>query len=174
METMKEQTKMVNLKGLIKSAEDLARQMLLHKNKHKRVKQLTPMFHLVSPDANRQDLIIGCEWANANEKYMAIAAVKEKAHEIGAVAAMFITEAWMAKYDKDHTRGINDPPSENPNRIEIVIAIAIDNDGHQESATWQIVRDKPGGSITALVEECLETTAFQANIIDGLLPPKKS
>lgn len=168
---------MIDLKKLIKSGEDLARNMLLNKNKRKRVKQLVPMFHLVAPEGGGRDIIIGCEWSNTDEKYYAIEMVKEKAHKMGAVAAMFITEAWMVVYDKAHPIGERiDPPSQDPRRIEAVMAIALDNEGNQEASRLLITRDKPGGIITALVADNTlnDNATYQFNIIDGLLPPKNS
>lgn len=159
---------MTDLKELLKHGEKLSRRMLLVEG----VEQLVPMFHLVAPEGG-EDQVVGCSWRDPDEKYEQVARMKQLAHKMGAVAALFITEAWMSVQKPNVDLRFIDPPSQQPNREEVVMIIAIDNEGNQETANLTIVRDKPAGTIIALKQNKEAQGVYQANIIDGLLPPKK-
>jgi len=156
---------MVDLKELIKGGEKLAKkQLLVHQ-----VSELIPMFHLVSPDGDN-DVIVGCPWRNSDEKQIIVSQVKDKSHEMGAIAVMFIAEAWMASIPEGTNLAYVDPPSQQPNRIEVVMLAALDNKGNKEVSQLKIIRDRPGGEITALEKLKSDVGEYQLNLLEGLLP----
>jgi hypothetical protein len=159
---------MTILKQLIANAEKMAHLSLIE---HKQ-EELMTMFHLVSPD-NKGDIVIGTPWGNEREKLASVAEVKRRAHEMGAVAAMFCGEVWLHEVPAGVDITKLDPPSQQPNRIEAVLAIAIDNDGNMESGQWNIIRNRSDGAIIALVEHKTGIHNFAGRILDGMLPPKK-
>ena len=162
---------MTILKSLIKSAGDLAHSVLIE---HKQDELMT-MFHLVAPDDGGKDLVIGTPWKNEREKLMLIAQVKKASHEMGAVAAMFVGEVWLSEYPPDADITMMDPPSQQPNRIEAVFAVAIDNEGNTETGQWNMIRSRPGGPLIGLVETKTFKNKgnFGGRILNGLVLPKK-
>ena len=162
---------MTILKSLIKSAGDLAHKILIE---HKQDELMT-MFHLVAPGEGK-DVVIGTPWKNEREKLQLVAEVKRVSHEMGAVAAMFVGEVWLAEYKTGVDITMMDPTSQQPNRVEAVFAIAIDNEGNTVVGQWNMMRARPGGPVIKLVEANQDTFGsggFGGRIIDGLVLPKK-
>jgi hypothetical protein len=91
-----------------------------------------------------------------HDKEATIIEVKRRAREMGAVAVMSISEAWMSRVVAPTPWHLNrrlptmPPPSEDPQRREIVVIAATDGE-RSVAKLLQIVRDKPGGRIMSLV-----------------------
>lgn len=88
--------------------------------------ELQPYYFLVG--GGPEDAIVPCEWRNDREKDAIVAFVTETARGLGAIASLLVGEAWMA-----HEAGITaeqiarlDPPSQRPNRVEVVWMVAQD------------------------------------------------
>jgi hypothetical protein len=163
---------MTDLENLLKHAGAVARAQLIAEGHP----EFTGMFHLVAPEGGT-DAVIICPWRDGEEKLLTIAKVKEIAHGMDAVAAMFAGEVWMVKRAAPtpwHAKRIfenEDPPSQQPDRVEAVFAVA--TDGRRTVAnTWRIVRNRPGGPVIALLEQPEMAGNFSGRIIDGLLPAK--
>ncbi len=179
--TEKPDTDKTELKGkeLLKEMVDLggkhARRILITEG----AKQLTPVFHLVAADGAHQ--IVAAIWTNDDEKDAVLGQVRQIAHQMNAVAVMMINEAWMASYDKPLTswhadrQGPYVRPSERPDRKEVVIASALDNEDNNVTQTWQIVRSRPGGPIIALMnayDSEKENMGFKPYILERILPKR--
>jgi hypothetical protein len=156
----------MNLHRMLTLMERHAHRVLLKKHEP----SLTPMYHIIP--AVGQHLIIGCNWKDTDEKLIALEFIKQKAIECHATQIGFISEVWMVKYDNPSPDLLVDPPSESPNRVECVLAVA--TDGFETmSKSWRIIRDKPGGKIVKLSLEDIPTNINMAGrMIDGLLPPR--
>jgi hypothetical protein len=175
-----------DLDQLVKAGERHANRVLLKE----RQPILIPLYHLIT--ASNEDVRIPCNWRGDQEKETMIAVVKATSHIIKAVAMLFITEAWLAKETHKHKQPLNTswhrqraieearkealrksnqtPPSQRPDRIEVVHIIA--NNGRQTKAkALQMIRDKPGGKLIALVEiiEASNDIDYSGRIIDGII-----
>jgi hypothetical protein len=141
---------------------------------------LVPMFVLANPEGAL--IVISTPWQDDVEKYVAVAAVKQHSHQIGAVMGSFVAEGWMVHvYPKQPTswhvdRALHDalPVREQPGRIEIVEAHATDGK-RVVSRIWQQVRDKPGGKRVQLVllheddSDIDDGSAVKSHLLDGLI-----
>lgn len=158
----------IDLKRLVRLAGEHAHRVLLEEGKG--LGQLMPTFYLIVPPPGR-DVNVGAPWASTEEKIAALAEVKRLSHEIGAIGASFVSEVWLRSVPKPWHAARTDlttPPSESPDRIEAVFAIATDG-VRTEVGWWQIVRDRPGGRIISLVEEKEVKGEFSGRILDGLV-----
>jgi hypothetical protein len=163
-----------DLKALIEGARKQAHRVLIEK----RQDQLIPFYHLIVPGEGR-DVVIATPCRNEDERVASIAAVAATANMVGAVAALFLSEGWMSVHDMPltpwHANRLlanHPPPSEDPKRKEVVFALA--SDGEQtECARWQIVRDKPGGRIIALVEDDISNNTIESRLMDGIIPKRR-
>lgn len=127
---------------------------------------LMPMYVLVNE--KRESTVIACPWRNNEEKAAAVVEVKGQAARLKATALSFLSEVWMTT-TAEAPDALRVAPSEHPKRREYVIACATDGKT-TEMRRWQIVRDRPGGSIIALVEETMEPGMFQSRLLDDILP----
>lgn len=66
--------------------------------------------------------------------------------DFNLVAGMATSEAWAVKSDKDEELP-ELPPSEHPDRIEVVVAAGMTIDGRTNWANWEIVRGKKGAKL---------------------------
>jgi hypothetical protein len=153
----------MNLDALLDLLGKQAHLMLLEQG----APQLVPLYHICAP---KGDLIIGCPWGNADEKAAALAYIKKTARKHKAQAVGFICEAWVSKYDAGTDLDNVPAPSQDPKRVEAVFALA--TDGNQiKSLSWQIVRDREGGTIIALSpDKQMDGCMFAGQMIDGILP----
>lgn len=136
-------------------------------------KELMPMYHLCP--AEGPDLVIGTPWRDEQEKLFTLQVIRAKARELKATALGFVGEVWMTKYEGAAARNIdvnNVPrPSQHPNRIECVMAMV--TDGHEtKTRSWEIVRDRPGGTIIHLQQQDYEPGMISGRMVDDLLPKK--
>ncbi len=156
-------TKILPVPELLRLAGDHARHILLER----RERQLMPSYVLIGADGLGH--VVGTGWRNDDEKIAAIAQVRDLAREYRAVALSFVTEAWVT--DTLHQPdALTMRPSEHPQRHEVVHAFATDKN-HTQMAQWQIVRDRPGGNIIALVEDKIpDGVTVRNRLIDGILP----
>lgn len=148
------------LRNLVEASKAFAERSLVRD----RAKELAPMFHLIAPEgSDKTDAVVVTPWDGDIQKQLAVLEVKKISHEMNAQACVFMTEAWVVKKDAVpntpwHIRRAkaelrNLIPSQSPDRIECVVIFAIDAGGDHASTMLQIVRDKPGGRIVALVED---------------------
>ena len=165
----------LTLDQLVDSGVAHARHILLKK----RAKQLEAFYTLITED--NEMILLPCTFQNDFEKDVTVATVKATALLTHAVMALYVNEGWMVKLPPPlspwHAKRQmeNLPiPSESPDRIEIVQALATDGTT-VKSRCLQMVRDKPGGKLIALVPMAQpdEGTKYQGRMIDGLLPPRK-
>jgi len=86
--------------------------------------------------------IAGTPWANRHERELAKVYIARIFEERQVVAYSFLSEAWKAEAPKDWVPGQALPvlPADNPDRIEVVIAMASDGKNEQWK-TWKIKRD---------------------------------
>jgi hypothetical protein len=152
-----------NLDDLVRRSGEFARDILIDEGR----KQLSATFLLFGADDRLH--VVPCFWENEIQKQLMIAKIREIARTVGAVALSFMSEAWLStqpnKAGFDRT-----PPSEDPNRREIVFAVAA-NKEHRIVRHWQIIRNRPGGRIISLVEDPIPSgMTFAGRMIDGILP----
>lgn len=157
-----------DLAQLVRLAGEYAETVLIGERR----KELIATYLLFSPPAGGGDTlgvvdVIPCAWHNEIEKQAMLLMVKKVARESGAVALSFVSEAWLAARPIDKPQ-LDLPPSEDPQRREIVIAVATDGKT-KASRQWQIVRDKPGGRILSLVDSG-DMPDFEGRVLDGILP----
>lgn len=159
----------VDLEALVETGHDYARKTLLNK----RGAELTATYLLLRPEGEGGlgiDVMV-CPWQDEAEKIVILELVKARCHANGVTALCFVCEAWVVSYSADeYRRGGSDPPSQRPDRKEIVLCIATDGT-RKKVGRWAIRRDKPGGPVRALLsEEIGEEDSFGGRIIDGMLP----
>lgn len=158
-----------DLESLVQIGGDHAKQVLIGKP---RAELLTT--YLLYRNGANGDLEIEamvCPWRDELEKIAIIETVRAHAHAIGAEALSVISEAWVSVYPLGGLAG-RDPPSQRPDRVEIVFAVATDGDT-VKAGRWNIRRKNPGGPVTALVREDVGDGKFQGRLIEGILPKRK-
>lgn len=161
---------MTDLSALLRTAGEVARATLIERGEP----EFVGMYHLISPQG---DAVILCPWHNQQEKLVAIDRVKKIAHRLGATAAMFAGEVWMVArhtptpWHAKHIFENDDPPSQQPDRVEAIIAVATDGTDTVANV-WQIVRTRPGGPVLDLLEQKQWNGDFSGRLVDGLIPRK--
>lgn len=127
---------------------------------------LGAIYHLVAP-LGRNDLIVQCLWSNDREKAAVVADVRQRAQELGAIAVLFMTEAWAAVWTPD-------PGDDPPERREIAIAVA-SNGLRTEMRSWSMVRNQ-AGKLTELIElppsRSDDRSVLRSEMTDGMVPPR--
>lgn len=162
------------LDDLLMKGERHVRKMLLEQRK----KELQSFYHLVSPSPSEPDAIMPVSWANPVEKQLALISVRAQSRKMGAVAAMFIGEGWSVQ-KLDHPSPWHaqrwlatvGPPSQSPDRVEVIEIMTTDG-VENRSTLLQMVRDKPGGSIIALLPFGRPNMGMIGPLIDGIIQPK--
>jgi hypothetical protein len=157
----------VDLDTLLKMMGDHAHRVLLEIGDA----ELKPVYHIIGDES----LVIGCAWRDETEKLLMLKFIKGKARELNATMMGFVCEMWMSKYEGPNMPSNLDrvvPPSQDPNRLEGVIASVTDGT-ETKVKCWQIIRSRPGGNILALAEQKSTEGMFSGRMIDGLLPNKK-
>lgn len=153
----------IPLTTMLNAAGDMARDVLITQG----WTELSPMYHLITDDGEIE--VIVCPWTDDQDKLAMFLEVKNRAREINATQAVFISEAW-AIYRKSIDEMIDaDPPSQQPDRREIVFAVATDGKSTL-GRSWQIVRDPESRRITQLVQDNENETRSSGRLLDGLLP----
>jgi len=151
---------------LLDTGEGHARRSLLERRERK----LLAFYHLVVP--NYGPVLVPVTWQNDVQKQVAIAVLKEKARQLGAIAALFVGEAWMLRLKHrldDHPRPLP-LPRESPERIEVV-GIGATDGADLKWRVLQIVRDKPGGRIVSLVTGDQDRgSPAMGNLLEGVIP----
>jgi len=173
---MKQTRSGCTLEELIKLGEGHVHRILLEN----REKDMAPLWHIITPDGE-PDLIIMTPWNGDFEKKLAVARVKQIAHEHNATAVCFVTECWMLEAKippgtpntsrhKDRMLERMGRPSESPNRIEAVMILAHDKE-RTIAKGLQTIRDKPGGRIISFVEHMpVGESKFESWMLEGMLP----
>lgn len=157
-----EDKRMLTLDELLKMLGTHAHRLLLEEQET----ELMPIYHIVGDD----QMVIGCPWRNDEEKLAILAEIKKVAHEHNATMIGFLCEMWMLRVGPDVDLTTVDSPSQSPERIEAVLAIATDG-METKVKTWLTIRNKPGGTILSLEpQEEGPADKFTGRMIDGLLP----
>jgi len=155
----------ITLEELIKLSEGHAHRILLED----REKDMVPLWHIVTPDG-KPDLIIMTPWDGDFAKKLAVAKIKEIAHEHKAIAVGFVTECWMLDIPAKDAHKPYERPSQSPNRIEAVMILAYDKK-RTIGKGLQTIRDKPGGRIISLIEHLpIGESKFESWMLEGMLP----
>lgn len=93
---------------------------------------------------NGQFLIVATPFEGGERhKDMVAQAMERIFNEINAERYTFISEAWMARVDKDEYDKDRRPPSQRDDRMEVLIIMGGDKDGSQ-MRTYEIIRDDEG------------------------------
>lgn len=162
---------MITLDQLLDQVGQHAHHTLIEENND----SLVPLYHLITKQ--NESIIIACPWATTDQKLLAIQAIKQLAHKKNAVLAAFVSECWMVVKDAPltpwHARQmINEPPpSEDPKRIETILAVATDGES-TKAKMWQMVRARPGGTLIALMPHPVNEGQFAGRMIDGIIKRK--
>jgi hypothetical protein len=163
----------LTLDQLVESGIKHAKHILLKK----RERELTPFYTLIT--AKNEVVVLGCSYRNEDEKMATVAVIHAEAALRNAVQCLFVSEGWMLELPKPlspwHAKQQieNLPiPSQSPDRIEIVQSIATDGT-RTKSRRLQMVRDKPGGKLIALVPLPDIDHMVSGRMIDGIIPPRK-
>jgi hypothetical protein len=121
------------LEELIDLSEDHARRILIGFQE-----SLMPTWLIV--DSKGEGHIIGTPWQDVEQKKMVEHEIRQELKRYGATAYSVVFEAWRADAPKGWLPGTPLPvqPSNNPNRMEVVIAIA----ANPESVIWRMWRTK--------------------------------
>lgn len=134
----------MTLDELLKAAGDHARERLITDG----ATGITPHYMMVK--ANGDMAVVISPWRDDKDKRRQMHAAGIAALKFDAVAACFVSEAWMVEAknstwhrDQLAKRMMEVAPSDNPDRIEVVQAIAMDGETTQ-ARMWQIVRTRPG------------------------------
>jgi hypothetical protein len=104
-------------------------------------RELMPIFALVNSTGGLD--LIGCPWADEEEKAIMVAKVKRQIRASAAVAYSFVTEAWMATQDHEYEPGRDLRPTQRADRQEVVIACATDGKDTRWGR-WAIERNAKG------------------------------
>jgi len=154
----------ITLEELIALGEKHVNRILLEQ----REKEMRPLWHLVTPEG--PDLIIMTPWDGDFAKKLAVAKIKEIAHEHKAIAVGFVTECWMLDIPAKDAHKPHERPSESPNQIEAVMILAHDKK-RTIAKSLQTIRDKPGGRIISLIEHLpIGESKFESWMLEGMLP----
>lgn len=153
---------MVDLDKFLESAYQQARRVLLNKKDA----ELTPIWAMIRDDD--EIMAVGTPFQGPADKPLVAAYMRDFMTKNNVVAYCFLCEAWMAVLPRGikSTDGF-DPPSQQPNREEIVIALA-SSATETKSRQWMMVRDK-SGRVTALPERKFEGAGSMFGTFDGLL-----
>lgn len=133
---------------------------------------LMPGWVIVKPDGTTE--VRHTPFKNDAEKLMAEFWIKTEMAELEAIAYSFVGEAWMASVAQDQVtadeRLESDwlKPSNRPDRIEIVSAIAVNRES-VKSRTWEIKRATTGRVLSLDRRQTLEPEVF-GGWITRLLP----
>lgn len=104
-------------------------------------RDLQPVFLVIGPGGQFARLPVG--WGGGAEKEAVFAAVRHTLRTVGAKAYVFISEAWVSKAPKDGP--LPDlPPSEDPNRSEILMVEGNDTSGNAVWISAEITRNSDG------------------------------
>lgn len=154
----------MTLDDLLENGERHARSVLLELGQE----SVTGFYHLITPP-EQEDVVCFTQWEGEADKRAMMAATRKLAREIGAVAAVWIGEAWVASYDRDSIPRDRPMPSEAPNRMEVVVIIA--TDGDQTKARFLDMQRGEAGRVVALVNHADMPIEFFGRLLDGMIPP---
>lgn len=127
----------MNLDEMIDLAEQQARTVLLGMRE-----ELAPQWLLVKGDGNIE--IIATPWHGDEQKYLAVAAMRDVMEKRQVVAYSVLVEAWFAVLSKDEASRPYQRPSERADRRESVVAMAANHWGQSKYRQWEIIRDRRG------------------------------
>jgi hypothetical protein len=122
-------------------------------------KELMPSWDMC--DREGRHYLIGTPWANYKQKRRTEVLLRQKVREWDIVAYSVLTEAWMAVAKKGKQLDINVPPSKDPNRKEVVIAVATDGK-IIKCRHWLIVRGSEDQIIMLVEEKGIESDKMKS------------
>ena len=164
----------ITLEELLETGVKHAHRILLEE----RHKSLSHFFHFVLRDGRHAMMPIA--WNGELEKKIALAQARSAAKELDAVMMMGLSEAWALSPPDGvvHTREEGrawmnrvGPPSEHPQRREVVMIFATDGD-RTVATLLHMKRDKPGGKLVGLERDEMDPTSVEGRIIE-VLPRQK-
>jgi hypothetical protein len=133
--------KKVDLDDMIRLAFQHAHTVLIEFKQ----KSLIPAFSILKPD--QTVAIVGTPWANDEEKKTMLLWMKQYLKDEGSIAYCVVGEAWLATYSQVELRNDFVMPSKSDRRIEVVIAVAADREGHKVMRAHEIIRNTDGAVI---------------------------
>jgi hypothetical protein len=136
------------LADLVRMAREQAERILIGTTE-----ELMPLWHIVPGDGSPH-VIVGTPFEGGPSKDMVAFAVSKLMRDHQAVKYAFMSEAWMAtvKQEDWNEDGDNTPPSERPDRIEIVMVLAQGYDEPTIQRAWKILRGEDGKTCIGLEE----------------------
>ena len=133
------------LRELFNIAAKNAAKMFLESDDH----EVLPMWHAVF--GNNEHALIATPWSNQEEKEAVVKGLRKMFAAKQVKRYAFIVEAWIAQVgpsdlDEGVTRGEykGPPPSQHPDRREVLMITAEDRDGSQIIGQYFILRPEHG------------------------------
>lgn len=104
--------------------------------------EVLPMWHAVY--GNGEHAIIATPWSSDEDKEIALDMLRMlfRVHQVKRFA--FIVEAWITVVQTKHELYKGPPPSEHPDRREVLMVTAEDRDGSQIMGLYYILRPEHG------------------------------
>lgn len=102
--------------------------------------------------------VLVAPWNGEDEKFHILNVVRQHLAEHKAARYTLVSEAWMSARPIDEPEEDRPLPSKDPNRIEVVMAIAVDRDGSIRFRQGTLVRSDNG---TRLVEDIKDIDNFK-------------
>jgi hypothetical protein len=131
--------------------------------------QLIPLWHIVPEEGPH--VIVATPFQGGDSKDMVAFAIQKLLKEHNATKYAFLSEAWMAVANKEWKDG-DTPPSERPDRIEIVMVMAQGYDEPTLQRTWKILRGEDGETCVGLEEMPQPSYEELKSRFANLLPPR--
>jgi hypothetical protein len=119
--------------------------------------ELIPVAHLIKADGG--ELVLGTPWTNDKEKRMTELALTKLMQAGDVVRYSIVCEAWAAAATEAELAAGLKPDqlvypavSARPDRVEIVVAIAVDREGH-DVRVWNTKRDAKGACVDLVADD---------------------
>lgn len=157
---------MVTLDQLLDIAETQARDVLLVERRP----ELVATFILVGP--TDEATVASCPWDGELDKQIMLAALKKKAHEMGAVALSHLSEAWISPTYKTQAEvDAAPPPSQLPKDLRREAIMIAATDGITTKVRILDIERDWKGKVSALTDNPDSAKGqFGGRMIDGILP----
>jgi hypothetical protein len=106
--------------------------------------ELTPMFIVEVEEELR---VISVFFSNEYEKRAICQNMRLMFDELGVERYVFFSESWASSYKNEKDWDGKMMPSQDPNRVEIIMTVAADRSGLKIGNTLEMVRGESGGII---------------------------
>ena len=104
--------------------------------------EVLPMWHVVT--GNNENALIATPWGDEEDKHATIFALRQLFRQMKAKRYVMITEAWVATASTEREIRQGPPPSEHPDRREVLMINAEDRDGSSLIGLYYILRPEHG------------------------------